>query len=74
MEWLEDYEEEEPGHRHISQLYALHPSHQITIDKTPELAKAADRTLERRLSYGGGHTGWSCAWIINLYARLGNGD
>ncbi len=74
MEWLEDYEEEEPGHRHISQLYALHPSHQITVDKTPELAKAADRTLERRLSYGGGHTGWSCAWIINLYARLGNGD
>jgi alpha-L-fucosidase 2 len=74
MEWQEDYEEEEPGHRHISQLYALHPSHQITVDKTPELAKAADRTLERRLSYGGGHTGWSCAWIINLYARLGKGD
>ncbi len=74
MEWLEDYEEEEPGHRHISQLYALHPSHQITVDKTPELSKAADRTLERRLSYGGGHTGWSCAWIINLYARLGNGN
>jgi alpha-L-fucosidase 2 len=74
MEWQEDYEEEEPGHRHISQLYALHPSHQITVDKTPELAKAADRTLERRLSCGGGHTGWSCAWIINLYARLGKGD
>ncbi len=74
MEWHEDYEEEEPGHRHISQLYALHPSHQITVDKTPMLAEAANRTLERRLSYGGGHTGWSCAWIINLYARLGNGN
>ncbi len=74
MEWREDYEEEEPGHRHISQLYALHPSHQITTDKTPELAKAADKTLERRLHYGGGHTGWSCAWIINFYARLGKGE
>ncbi len=74
MEWREDYEEEEPGHRHISQLYALHPSHQITVDKTPELTRAAANTLERRLSYGGGHTGWSCAWIVNLYARLGEGD
>lgn len=74
MEWREDYEEEEPGHRHISQLYALHPSHQITPDKTPELAEAARKTLERRLGYGGGHTGWSCAWIVNLYARLGDGN
>lgn len=74
MEWNEDYEEAEPGHRHISQLYALHPSHQITVDKTPELANAARKTLERRLSYGGGHTGWSCAWIVNLYARLGDGE
>ncbi len=74
MEWRVDYEEEEPGHRHISQLYALHPSHQITLDKTPELAEAAAKTLERRLLYGGGHTGWSCAWIINFYARLGNGN
>ncbi|MBO5069521.1 MAG: glycoside hydrolase family 95 protein [Roseburia sp.] len=74
MEWREDYEEEEPGHRHISQLYALHPSHQITADRTPALAEAARRTLERRLQYGGGHTGWSCAWIVNFYARLGDGD
>lgn len=73
MEWREDYEEWEPGHRHISQLYGLHPSHQITRDKTPELAEAARKTLERRLSYGGGHTGWSCAWIVNFYARLGEG-
>jgi len=70
MEWREDYEEAEPGHRHISQLFALHPSWQITPDKTPELAKAAAATLERRLKYGGGHTGWSCSWIINMYARL----
>lgn len=74
MEWQEDYEEAEPGHRHISQLYALHPSNQITVDKTPKLAEAAARTLERRLFYGGGHTGWSCAWIVNLYARLGNSE
>lgn len=73
MEWREDYEEKEPGHRHISQLYGLYPSGQITVDKTPELAMAARETLKRRLSHGGGHTGWSRAWIINLYARLGDG-
>lgn len=73
-EWLADYEEQEPGHRHISQLYALHPSDQITPDKTPELAKAAAQTLKRRLHYGGGHTGWSCAWIVNMYARLWDGE
>ena len=74
MEWREDYEEQEPGHRHISHLYALHPSNQITPDKNPELAEAAKKTLERRLTYGGGHTGWSCAWIVNFYARLGDGE
>ncbi len=74
MEWMEDYDEAQPGHRHISQLYALHPSHQITVDKTPELAEAASKTLERRLAHGGGHTGWSCAWIVNLYSRLGDGE
>ncbi|MDF2941764.1 MAG: hypothetical protein K0S01_622 [Herbinix sp.] len=70
MEWREDYEEAEPGHRHISQLYALYPSNQITVDQTPELAEAAKVTLRRRLASGGGHTGWSRAWIINMYARL----
>ncbi|HWT74782.1 MAG TPA: glycoside hydrolase family 95 protein [Mobilitalea sp.] len=74
MEWAEDYEEQEPGHRHISHLYALHPSSQITVDGTPELAEAAKLTLERRLQYGGGHTGWSRAWITNLYARLWDGE
>ena len=74
MEWAEDYEEAEPGHRHISHLYGLHPSHQITPDGTPELAKAAEITLQRRLENGGGHTGWSRAWIINMYARLFRGE
>lgn len=74
QEWAEDYDEVEPGHRHISQLFALYPSNQITIDKTPELAKAARNTIERRLHYGGGHTGWSRAWIINLWTRLEDGE
>lgn len=74
LEWPKDYEEAEPGHRHISHLYGLHPSEQITMDGTPELAKAARVTLEKRLSYGGGHTGWSRAWIINHYAKLWDGE
>ena len=74
MEWLDDYDEVEPGHRHMSQLFALHPSNQITLRGTPELAKAARATLERRLANGGGHTGWSRAWIINFWARLGDAE
>ena len=74
MEWPEDYEEAQPGHRHISHLYGLHPSDQITMDGTPELAEAARVTLERRLAHGGGHTGWSRAWIINHYAKLWDGE
>ncbi len=74
MEWMEEYEELEPGHRHISHLYALYPSEQISVDKTPELARAAEKTLEHRLANGGGHTGWSRAWIMNHYAKLWNGE
>jgi alpha-L-fucosidase 2 len=70
QEWLEDYDEAEPGHRHISHLFALHPGNQITVRGTPELAKAARVTLDRRLAAGSGHTGWSRAWIINFWARL----
>lgn len=74
MEWQEDYDEAEPGHRHISHLWALHPAHQITKDGTPDLCQAAEITLQRRLANGGGHTGWSRAWIMNLYARLWDGE
>lgn len=74
MEWLEDYDEPQPGHRHISHLFALHPDDQITLRGTPELAKAARVSLERRLQAGSGHTGWSRAWIINFWARLEEGD
>ena len=74
LEWPEDYEEVEPGHRHISHLYGLYPAGEITVDGTPELAAAARRTLEYRLSHGGGHTGWSRAWIMNHYASLWDGE
>jgi alpha-L-fucosidase 2 len=74
QEWLEDYDEPEPGHRHMSMLFALHPGNQITPRGTPELAKAARVSLERRLASGGGHTGWSRAWIINFWARLEDGE
>ena len=74
MEWNEDYEEVDAGHRHISQLFALHPGTQISVTDTPELAIAARKTIERRLAHGGGHTGWSRAWIINMWARLADGD
>jgi hypothetical protein len=73
MEWIKEYKEFEPGHRHISHLFGLHPGTQITPE-TPELFAAARKTLERRLQYGGGHTGWSRAWIINFYARLLDGE
>lgn len=70
QEWVEDYDEPEPGHRHMSHMYGLHPGDQITLDRTPELAAAARKSLEYRLSHGGGHTGWSRAWIVNFWARL----
>ena len=73
-EWAEDYDEAEPGHRHISHLWGLYPSDQLSYEKTPELMGAARVTLERRLLNGGGHTGWSRAWIINMWARLRDGD
>lgn len=73
QEWYEDYEEVEPEHRHISHLFGLHPANQISA-VTPDLFVAAQKTIEKRLSYGGGQTGWSRAWVINFYARLLNGD
>ncbi len=71
-EWHRDFEEAEPGHRHMSHLLGLHPFDQITA-ATPELFHAARAAVERRLQHGGGHTGWSRAWIINFYARLMDG-
>lgn len=74
QEWIEDYEEVEPGHRHISHLYALYPGSQISLRTTPELALACRKSLERRLQFNSGHTGWSRAWIACFWARLEEGD
>lgn len=74
QEWAQDFDEREPGHRHMSHLFGLHPGRQITLRRTPELARAARMTLERRLANGGGHTGWSRAWLINFWARLEDGE
>ncbi len=74
MEWHQEFEEAEPGHRHISHLFAVHPGYQIDRYKTPNLAAAAKRSLDYRIQNGGGHTGWSAAWLINQYARLGDGE
>lgn len=74
QEWIEDYEDCEPGHRHVSHAYGLYPGDQISVGQTPALAAAIRRTLEERLKHGGGGTGWSRAWLISLYARLGDGD
>ncbi|MBI5705484.1 MAG: glycoside hydrolase family 95 protein [Armatimonadetes bacterium] len=71
MEWLEDYDESEPHHRHVSMLYGLYPSDQITPSATPELAKAARVSLERRGDMG---TGWSLAWKVAFWARLLDGE
>lgn len=71
MEWLEDYEENEPHHRHVSQLYGLHPGYEMTYEKTPGLMEAAKVSLNRR---GDQSTGWSMAWKINFWARLKDGN
>lgn len=71
MEWLEEYEEAEPQHRHVSHLYGLHPGAEITPEATPDLAAAARKSLEGR---GDGGTGWSRAWKINFWARLHDGN
>lgn len=73
MEWYKDYEENEPNHRHISHAFGLYPAAQITKSGTPDLFKAIEVTIDRRLAAGGAGTGWSRAWVINLMARLGRG-
>jgi len=71
QEWIEDYAETEPAHRHTSHLYGLYPGHSISRAETPDIARAAARTLELR---GDSGTGWSMAWRTSLHARLGNGE
>jgi alpha-L-fucosidase 2 len=74
QEWSVDFAESTPGQRHMSQLYPLYPGAEITPRSTPELARAAQVSLQRRLDHGGAYTGWSRAWAIGLWARLANGD
>jgi alpha-L-fucosidase 2 len=69
QEWIEDYPENEPAHRHVSHLYSLYPGHDISLEHTPELAAAARKSLELR---GDGGTGWSSVWRTALWARLQN--
>ncbi len=73
-EWGDNLKEKAPGHRHVSHLFALFPGRQINWRDTPELFQAARKSLEFRLANGGGHTGWSRAWIIAFWARLLDGD
>ena len=69
QEWIKDYEEQQPGHRHISHLLGVYPFGNLTKE-SPVIFEAAKKSVARRLSFGGGHTGWSRAWIIGLYARF----
>lgn len=71
MEWAEEFKEVEPQHRHMSHLFAVYPDNQITLDKTPELANAAKKTLDAR---GDGGVGWTYAWKIALWSRLKDGN
>lgn len=68
LEWAEEFKECEPGHRHISHLYGLFPSE--LFENNAELKEACRKSLQHRLAHGGGYTGWSCAWIINMFAIL----
>lgn len=75
QEWgINDVEEVEPGHRHVSHLYGIYPGHSIDRDLTPELYAAAKKSLDFRLEHGGGHTGWSRAWCACFKASFRDGD
>ena len=72
LEWDQEFVEREPGHRHLNIAYGIYPS--TILDDQPALREAAIRSFERRIEQGSGHTGWSCAWIINLFAVLQDGE
>ena len=69
LEWNEELQETDPHHRHVSHLYGLYPGHSISLEQTPELAEAVKKSL---LARGDGGTGWSLAWKLNLWAKLGD--
>ena len=80
LEWHNEYKETDPGHRHFSHLYGMHPGSRITMDGTPELAVAVRNSLEHRLKAGAanksgaGQIVWSRAWALNFWARLLDGE
>lgn len=74
QEWLDDWDEPEPSHRHVSHLYGIFPGDWPTEKDAEDLFTAARRSLERRLQHGGGHTGWSRSWVAALWARFGEGE
>jgi len=74
LEWDKPREEFEPGHRHMSHLYGLHPGNSITQEKTPGMLEAAKKSIAFREKHGSVGTGWSRAWAISMYARLRDGD
>ncbi|XP_076912815.1 alpha-L-fucosidase 2-like, partial [Bidens hawaiensis] len=71
LEWAQDFEDPEVHHRHVSHLFGLFPGHTITVEKTPDLCKAADFTLYKRGEEG---PGWSTTWKAALWARLHNSE
>ena len=80
QEWIDDFEEAEPGHRHMSHMFGLYPG-TIINENDPEIFAAAKRTIERRRKYNedpvtrkGSYTGWSRAWMVSFYARLKDGN
>ncbi|MDR1162069.1 MAG: glycoside hydrolase family 95 protein [Tannerellaceae bacterium] len=74
MEWAEEYQEREPGHRHVSHLWGMMPGNRISLAETPELAQAVSHSLHYRLSHDYDAQGWSLGWITCLMARLKEGD
>jgi len=74
QEYLDDWDEPEPSHRHVSHLYGVFPGNDSTMKADPALVSAARTSLQRRLAHGGGHTGWSRSWVSALWARFGDGE
>ncbi len=74
QEWVKEFNEVEAGHRHFSPIVGFCPGSVINLKETPELVEACKKLVNHRLEHGGGHIGWSCAWLINIFARLHDGN
>jgi len=74
LEWALPFVEADKGHRHLSHLYGLFPGNPSYVFANSSYIHAAQKSLETRLQFGGGQTGWSAAWVCNLWARLKNGN